>query len=271
MTIFSDHSLVTAALDLAGPLVAPLMRDGELDEMTKLAADPEKLRTTSNLALRLLEPFRSVVDDDERMSRENPNHRSIAATLTLQRRMDPAIARIISKAFYKEKLDTLPARKAQAETTPAPFTHLGSLPASPVVVVNFRHISTSGTSARLERGFPRWHNPSEVDAVVDVLRHVRARPGATKAPTLAVLSPYKAQVDKLQSRITALLPSELSHLSQFRTVREGHELVGTVNSFQGSEADLVIVSLVRNNQRTGLGALGFFAGQTPHERRPEPC
>jgi superfamily I DNA and/or RNA helicase len=73
-----------------------------------------------------------------------------------------------------------------------------------------------------------------------------------------VLSPYKAQADKLQSRITSLLRTELSHLSQFRTVREGHGLVGTVDSFQGSEADLVIVSLVRNNQRTGLGALGFL-------------
>jgi phage gp37-like protein len=34
--------------------------------------------------------------------------------------------------------------------------------------------------------------------------------------------------------------------------------VGTVDSFQGSEADVVIVSLVRNNPRVGAGALGFL-------------
>ncbi len=34
--------------------------------------------------------------------------------------------------------------------------------------------------------------------------------------------------------------------------------MGTVDSFQGSEADLVVLSLVRNNQRTGLSALGFL-------------
>lgn len=34
---------------------------------------------------------------------------------------------------------------------------------------------------------------------------------------------------------------------------------GTVDSFQGNEADVVIVSLVRNNSRTGTGALGFLS------------
>jgi hypothetical protein len=37
--------------------------------------------------------------------------------------------------------------------------------------------------------------------------------------------------------------------------------VGTVDSFQGSEADLVIISLVRNNPGTGFGALGFLRDQ----------
>jgi ATP-dependent exoDNAse (exonuclease V) alpha subunit len=41
-------------------------------------------------------------------------------------------------------------------------------------------------------------------------------------------------------------------------VRANLDFVGTVDSFQGSEADVVIVSLVRNNGRTGVGALGFL-------------
>jgi superfamily I DNA and/or RNA helicase len=172
--------------------------------------------------------------------------------------MDPAIARIVSKAFYKGKLETLPKRRIAAETEVPPFVSQGPLPASPVVVVDFPHISMSGSSDRLERGYPRWHNPSEIDAVINVLRHVRARAGARKPPTVAVLSPYKAQVDKLHTRISALLNNELQHLKQFRTVRDGQGIVGTVDSFQGSEADLVILSLVRNNQRAGVSALGFL-------------
>jgi superfamily I DNA and/or RNA helicase len=58
--------------------------------------------------------------------------------------------------------------------------------------------------------------------------------------------------------ISARLNNELAHLKQFRTVRDGHGIVGTVDSFQGSEADLVILSLVRNNQPPGVSALGFL-------------
>jgi hypothetical protein len=77
-------------------------------------------------------------------------------------------------------------------------------------------------------------------------------------PHRQVLTLYKAQVDLLDRRISALLGGELSHLRAFDAVRSGGGFVGTVDSFQGSEADLVIVSLVRNNPRTGGGALGFL-------------
>ena len=134
---------------------------------------------------------------------------------------------------------------------------LAPLPSSPVVVVNFKHVSASGKRQPIEHGWPRWHNPSEADAVIDVLRRVRSRKGAAR-PSLAILSPYKAQVDLLERRITALRRTELAHLVDFDSVRAGGGLVGTVEFLQGSEADLVIVSLVRNNPRTGGAALGFL-------------
>jgi superfamily I DNA and/or RNA helicase len=171
--------------------------------------------------------------------------------------MDPAIAQVISDAFYKGQLGTHPTREAEALKSP-PFVHSAPLGPSPVLVVDFEHVSSSGKAGQMERGRPRWHNLPEIDAVVEVLKRIRARPDSDKRPTLAVLSPYNAQVDRLHSRITGLLKTDLAHLSAFAPVRKGASIVDTVDAFQGSEADLVVISLVRNNPRTGAGALGFL-------------
>jgi superfamily I DNA and/or RNA helicase len=92
---------------------------------------------------------------------------------------------------------------------------------------------------------------------MDVLRRLRPRDGGKK-PSLAILSPYKAQVDKLHDGLAALRTGDLAHLDGFSPVRSNSAFVGTVDSFQGSEADVVILSLVRNSGRTGAGALGFL-------------
>ncbi len=172
--------------------------------------------------------------------------------------MDPAIAEIVSAAFYGGKLRTEASREERARTDSAPFKQIAPLPNSPVVVVDFPHVSSTGSGTPMERRRPRWHNPGEVESVVDVLRHIRAPEGSAVAPTLAILSPYAAQVEKLRSRVYGLRNGELSHLEKFAPVRHGLDFVGTVDSFQGSEADIVIVSLVRNNARAGAAALGFL-------------
>ena len=255
--ILRDHSLVETTLDIAAQMIGPLLRGGELEELNVLRADAKTLREAAGVALRLFEPFKSIVEDDERHVANNDAHRPLAATLTKQRRMDPAIAEIVSKAFYKGKLETDEKRAKAVEWELPPMLHLGPLPASPVVVINFEHISSTGRPDPIERGNPRWHNLAEIDAVIDVLKYLRARdPG--KQPSLAILSPYKAQVDKLQARISAARMRDLQHLDGFRSVRGGGALVGTVDSFQGSEADVVILSLVRNNAMVGGHALGFL-------------
>lgn len=254
--ILSDHSVVSEALSIVEQFIGPLLREGELDELEAMAADADGLRRLSELALRLLEPFRSIVEEDERRSKSNPSHRSIAATLTKQRRMDPAIASVVSKAFYKGRLLTEEKRALAAETEEPPIVRQDPLPKSPIVVVDFPHVSSTGQEQNAERGRPRWHNPAEVEAIVGVLRSLRAQIDC--APTLAILSPYKAQITKLRERIASLRATELRHLDQFAPVLTDREFCGTVDSFQGSEADVVILSLVRNNPRSGASALGFL-------------
>jgi hypothetical protein len=257
--ILQDHSLVETTLDIAEQYIGSLLRNGEIEGLQTLRAVPEKLREVGMLAYRLLEPFRTVVEEDEKRLEANESHRRVSATLTEQRRMDPVIAEVVSQAFYGGNLGTAKKRRDEAESKPMPFVHRSPLPLSPIVVVDFPHVNATASRQGLERGRPRWHNPSEIESVVDVLRLVRAGE-AEKPPTLAVLSPYSAQVERLTERIgSAIKSGELAHLRDFRSVRDdGQGFVGTVDSFQGSEADLVVMSLVRNNEGSGSSALGFL-------------
>jgi superfamily I DNA and/or RNA helicase len=168
--------------------------------------------------------------------------------------MDPAIAEIVSQAFYDGVLKTEAKRAAAAAAGPT-IKWRAPMASSPVVIVDYPHVSSSGSSSKLERGHPRWHNPSEVSSVVDVLRLLEP---PTQDASIAILAPYKAQVDRIQSRVAGLLRTDLAHLNAFSSARAMGGFVGTVDSFQGSEADIVVLSLVRNNPRTGLSALGFL-------------
>src|SRR6202042_287951 len=73
--ILSDFGLLTGALGLARQLIGSLVRDGELDELERVGQTPARLREIGNIALRLLEPFRTFVEDDERRARANAGHR----------------------------------------------------------------------------------------------------------------------------------------------------------------------------------------------------
>ncbi len=68
--------------------------------------------------------------------------------------------------------------------------------------------------------------------------------------TFAILTPYKEQVDILKK----ILPNKLPHFNNI----DPRNYCYTVDSFQGQEADLVIISLVRNNNFETPGrAWGF--------------
>lgn len=257
--ILGNHSLLTKVLELADDQVGFLFAGGELAELRRACEDQAAFLRLAGVALRLIEPFRAYVEDDQRRAKANPTGRRIAATLTEQRRMHPAMAKIVSNAFYGGDLKTADEKRKQADEEPSPVEFAAPLTASPVIVIDFEHVSRTGSAGAHEER-PAWHSPREVDAVVDVLRLCRPSPLFRGRPTLAVLSPYRKQVEQLDNRLRSLSASgEASWLESFAPARPGLGYVGTTDSFQGSEADLVIVSLVRNNPRAGRSALGFLS------------
>lgn len=117
--VLADQATVREAVVAAEHRIGGLLTESEVDDLNELRDDPESLKSTAGLALRLLQPFRTFVEDDER--RRGDGARPIAATLTEQRRMDPAIARIVSDAFYNRELTTEPGRAAAARAASSPI------------------------------------------------------------------------------------------------------------------------------------------------------
>jgi hypothetical protein len=254
---------VRMALDVGQDFIGRSLR-GEATEEILDDLDEEGLNLPAlcGRAIDLVTLFQTLLEAEFERQIRKPQGKRIAKRLNLQHRMHPAIAEIVSHCFYEDgqgdALKTHPDALARFRDGAPPFASSAPdrLPVAPVVVVEMPSIQGTPHLKKQER-FPRWTNPSEVDAVTAALSLLEA--GADQ-PTLAVLSPYSQQVNLLSHRIADQRAGNLSNLNRFRSAAPSGEFVHTVDSFQGSEADVVVVSLVRNNDHSGLrNALGFLA------------
>jgi superfamily I DNA and/or RNA helicase len=169
--------------------------------------------------------------------------------------MHPVICEVVSEAFYGKTLTTYPVRADKLLAGPPPFIFVNqALPRSPIVWVDLPYCQRTAGAAEQA---PNYHNPAEREAVLPLLDRLRVA-DVQEPPTLAVLSPYRQQAERLERAIASATGDRLGHLARFRSPSSTGEFAGTVDSFQGGEADLVVISLARNNPRYGSAALGFI-------------
>lgn len=146
--------------------------------------------------------------------------------------MHPDISELVSQSFYGGKLRAHPsARREHGVRQPEILRRATLL---------WVDTSSLGLDA-FERGRVN-------EAEMQLLRHLLQKMGALPEhqrgiPSAVVLSPYLKQLEFLRKRISQL-PQEAFH---------------SVDSFQGRQAEVVFVSLVRNNaNEQPLRALGFL-------------
>lgn len=186
-----------------------------------------------------------------------------AATLTDQHRMHPDIAALVGRVFY-------PSPNAQGTILESPKeTHDKFSKAPPYEIYPQSRL----TDKRLIWWDVPWVNKTEfaegeteglfvsapeVRGVLEVLDGLRPR-GDTPCE-VQVLSPYNGQLSQLRKAFQqAQKDGQLSHL--FRppfNLQNGKRMGATVDEFQGSEADVVVVSLVRNNGLPPWNSVGFL-------------
>ncbi|GJD97654.1 AAA domain-containing protein [Methylobacterium iners] len=263
VALLSKPESVVKALRRGAEYIGRSLRDETTETiLDEIEDDEESAPALCARAIEAVTLFQSLIEAEFERNRTRPGV-TFAARLNEQHRMHPVIAEMIAGAFYNDStsppLITHPeaAERFRTETCPIRSRDEQKLPSAPIVLVDMPAKQKSAGQVLGEQS-PRWHNTVEREAVARVLEQLDAVPG-DEAPTLAILSPYAQQVKRLGEQFDgedALSPRHRG----FRSPTGDDRFCYTVDSFQGSEADITIVSLVRNNDHSNIkSALGFLS------------
>lgn len=187
--------------------------------------------------------------------------------ITQQWRMHPDIGGLISKVFYEGKVENATVDESGAprpsvchplklRDVPDDFQIAGRA----IVWIDLPWVQKEKGFGEVgpEQDMPRYTNPHEAQAVADFLRRLELREPQQKKLTAAVLSPYSQQVRLLRRTLETIPPPggmELINSTGPGRSSWQNQWAHTVDSFQGNQADVIVVSLVRNNDRLALGFL----------------
>jgi hypothetical protein len=205
-------------------------------------------------AARLEEPFRSIAEREAEREKETARPSAIVNTLLEQSRMHPAIGELVSNTFYDGMLVPSERVKRRALTVASTAPHL----AAPIVLLDFPPLSVAKRRNFEMKVKRSYRNELEAQALITALKGLRPVVGADgRRPTLVILSPYLAQVNWFKHLLKKQVGKNKT-LFGFASPRNNGEFFFTSDSFQGSEADVVVASLTRNNVMVGSRALGFL-------------
>jgi len=166
--------------------------------------------------------------------------------LTEQHRMAPEISSFPSRQFYHGQLQNSPVVQKAGPTDFAALPnllawrsqpHLGRLPRS--LVIDSAGVESADTGHAIS-------NRDEADLAISLAKGVLdAFPDIVKEPItpVCILTFYQGQRKHVK---------HLAHVMMPRSLAAGHLKIHTVDSFQGSEAQVVILSMTRTR------ALGFL-------------
>ncbi len=149
----------------------------------------------------------------------------ISQMLTMQYRMNEKIMHFPSKWFYENKLEAHASVKDHKLDD---------------VIMQF--VDTAGTGYEEELvGAPFGiRNTQEADLVLKLVSQVAA--DNSKA-SIGIISPYKLQVQYIRERLIE------------QNIGSSNIQVQTVDGFQGQEKDIIVISLVRSNEKQEIGFL----------------
>lgn len=194
---------------------------------------------------------------------DNSSGGAAAGVLTEQHRMHPDIGELISRAYYSDRL----VNRTIDESGPLDrvlhgFAEPPQISGRAIVWLDVPWCRDDPRTAEIGpmQGRPRYTNETEALALERFLASLRRE--TPDAAELAVLSPYTQQASLLRRRLRSFALPQGLELKPALNARPGApggaSGVHTVDSFQGNQADVIAVSLVRNNLHDPGHGLGFL-------------
>jgi DNA polymerase III delta prime subunit len=218
----ADDDLRKIRIEEVTGLVEQLRENGEWDEVyrdrMKRVKTADLLRAMKNHMVKSL--FEQVVEKAPDRARTK---------LTEQRRMIPALSRVVRDPVYAGDYRDPPAGDPDV---PQPI--VTQTFAKPAV---FLDTSLYGKRSKDEpRGSSRY-SPLEAKAVAWVLRTYdkELRKAGERDVSYGVLSFYKAQANAINRELAGFRPAVLER-----------KVVGSIDSLQGQQADIIVISFVRS-------------------------
>lgn len=193
--------------------------------------------------------FQHVMRSDFERAFESAYGRLVSATLKTQYRMQPAIGDIVSEVFYQGQLETgkrlIPAHFDQSpECISSVFTWLDT----GVLGKKAHHQEQQGSTSLI--------NHAEADAIIRMLKNIEDEAEFSTAlvdemsesqePAIGIICMYGEQKKLIRRKF-----AEQNWSEEFKRLVK----IDTVDSYQGKENRIVIISLTRSNSDLSPGFL----------------
>ncbi|WP_421833990.1 AAA domain-containing protein [Acinetobacter baumannii] len=202
--------------------------------------------------------FRFLSKEAEKINKRSDF--SFGATITKQYRMHPHISKIVSSTIYN---NTLENNEQQEEyylndnSNPIFFKdHCFEENINSNMAVTWIDTKDKNDNPKLISDYEsNYTNITEIKIINELLKnmHINEKYSKKNNISIQILSPYKKQVKEININLRNL------KLNNGIIIENGPEIARTVDSFQGDEADIIIISLVRHNSFTPYTrALGFL-------------
>lgn len=211
-----------------------------------------------------LKLFHRLFDDRQPERQQAAGQDGIPLTQSLNRqfRSVNAIGRIVSETFYNKHIESHGPESDPRRRLSIPIGSQGRTYAPAVVWIDTSDIGDSKYFSR-HTGSGAMRNEGEAKIVSRLLKHHLTAGNSLHgdlSSQLKILSPYKAQVKALWDECN------LHFLNARISNTDAERLFQTVDASQGSEADIVIISVCRRMQNLQPPSIHALSPEEQHEK-----